>query len=200
LGLIKNLFDFLSTNQPIIVPLGTVLAAFVSAFAAFVSAAASWTSARIAKSQRELAERQYELQRQHQELEVIRAKREIYDRQLSVYQAVTVLLDIFEGRAGVSKQDANPFSQCRAEADFLFQGDEIPKYLKQISINANLLACYLEQINDTYALPVGEQRNEYVNKATELRIWFSNQGNTAKDKFKPYLDISTPTTSLMATS
>jgi hypothetical protein len=199
LELIKTLFDFLITNQSIIVPLGTVLAAFVSAFAAFMSAAASWTSARVAKSQRELAERQYELQRLHQELEAIRAKREIYDRQLSVYQAVKVLLTIFEGRAGVSKQDADTFSQCRAEADFLFRDDAIPEYLKQMSINAQLLAHYQELINDTYAMPVGEQRTEYVKKAMELQMWFSTQREAAKEKFKPYLDISMPTTSLPAT-
>ena len=159
----------------VLVPLGTAVAAIIAAYASYTSARASRISARVAESQRELAERQYELQRQHQELEAIRAKREIYDRQLPVYQAVKVLLDNFEGRAGVSHQDANTFSQSRAEADFLFQGDEIPKYLKQMSINAQLLAFYLEQINDTYALPVGEQRHEYVNKATELRTWFSQR-------------------------
>jgi hypothetical protein len=111
-----------------------------------------------------------------------------------VYQAVKVLLAIFDGRAEVSKQDADTFSQCRAEADFLFRGDAIPEYLKQMSINAQLLAFYSEQINDTYALPVGEQRNVYVNKASELQTWFSEQGNIAKEKFKPYLDISTPST------
>ena len=76
-----------------LVPLGTIVAACIAAYASRTSARASLTSARVAESQRELAERQYELQRQHQELEAIRAKRDIYDRQLPVYQAVKVLLD-----------------------------------------------------------------------------------------------------------
>jgi hypothetical protein len=158
----------------------------------FDAFACPWTPLSTCYKLREIE--RYELQRQHQELEAIRAKREIYDRQLSVYQAVKVLLAIFDGRAEVSKQDADTFSQCRAEADFLFRGDAIPEYLKQMSINAQLLAFYSEQINDTYALPVGEQRNVYVNKASELQTWFSEQGNIAKEKFKPYLAISTPST------
>src|SRR6266446_4309213 len=110
--------ELLTKLVAVLVPLGTTVAAFIAAYASRTSARASRISASVAESQRELAERQYELQRRHQELEELRAKRELYERRLSVYQAVKVLLYNFDGLGGVSNQDANTFSQNTAEADF----------------------------------------------------------------------------------
>jgi hypothetical protein len=171
----------------VLAPICTALAAVIAAYASSISARASRTSARVAESQRELAERQYE---SHQELEDRRAKRELYERRLAEYQAVRVLLDKFFS-TGLSEQDANIFSQSIAEADFLFQGDEILDYLKLMSMNARNLVFYREEMKRPHAPRLNTEYDEYVRKEKELRIWFFEQGKTAKEKFKLHLDIST---------
>jgi hypothetical protein len=172
----------------------TAIAACVAAFAALFSAAASWTSARIARSQRELAERQYALQRRQQEVEEVRAKRELYERRLSVYQAVKVILDAFQPEATFEPEDLEAFSRNTAEGDFLFEGQEIPDYLKDIvAKKASQLTSLNKRLSDYDHLPISEERTRYENEASELRYWFDDQYTAAKEKFKPYLDIGTPT-------
>lgn len=186
----------------ILVPLGTTVAAFIAAYASRTAARASWTAARVAESQRELAERQYALQRRHQELEEHRAKQELYDRRLGVYQAVRMLDDAFsvykppKNVGTFDDQEVTAFSRDTAEGDFLF-GDEISYYLKEMGQKARRLVLLTNILDPTSRLIIGTQIltvdiDRYTGEQKDLQLWFDEQFKIVKEKFKPYLNISTP--------
>ena len=123
----------------------------------------------------------------------MKAKRELYERRLSVYQSVKVLLDAFRPEATFKPEDLNAFSRNTAEGDFLFEGRGIPDYLKEMSKKAIQLTSLNKRLSDYHHFPISEERTRYENEASELRYWFDDQYVAAKEKFKPYLDISVPT-------
>ena len=193
----------------VLVPLGTTVAAFIAAYASCTSARASRISARVAESQRELAERQYglaerqyELQHRHQELEERRAKQELYERRLAVYQAVRILSDAFsvhkppKNVATFDDQEVAAFVRDTAESDFLF-GDEITNYLRGIAQKARRLASISKLLDPATVIIASASSprfdiDSYAREQNALQLWFDEQFKIAKDKFKPYLNISAP--------
>jgi hypothetical protein len=112
-----------------------------------------------------------------------------YDRRLRVYEQVIAFLRLVTRNFRPQIEDLIKFSAATAEADFLF-GPEIPTYINEIFSHALTLHGARADYRDfTQALPPGYDHEKIVTELHEQEVWFSQQYEIAKQKFKKYLDI-----------
>ena len=113
-----------------------------------------------------------------------------YDRRLRMYEEVRKILSIIFRDGKASYDDLIKFRIAVSEADFLF-GSEIPEYLNDIYTHGVQLRSWSDQYRDyTQAIPEGYDHQKVCDgMQTELK-WLISQAETAKEKFKKYLDIS----------
>lgn len=115
---------------------------------------------------------------------------ERYDRRLVVYEEVKKILSIILRDADASYEDLLKFRTSVSEADFLF-GEEIPKYIDEIYKRGINLHRWSEEYRDfTQQQPEDYDHKKVVDEKHRELEWFSGQFDTAKEKFKKYLDIS----------
>jgi hypothetical protein len=115
---------------------------------------------------------------------------EKYDRRLRVYTEVRKFLSLVVRTASPSLEDLLIFYRSVSEADFLF-GPEIHKYINEVyEHGVNFLKFNEEYRDRTQNIPEGYDHKKVVNgRDRELR-WFLKQIESAKEKFRKYLDIS----------
>jgi len=113
-----------------------------------------------------------------------------YDRRLKVYEEVVQILSIILQTARPRFEDLIKFRRAVAEADFLF-GPEIMQYIDEIYKRGIQLEYWNKQYRDyTQDIPEGYDHKKVCDSMHAEIMWFSEQFEPAKLKFKKYLDIS----------
>lgn len=113
-----------------------------------------------------------------------------YDRRLRVYEQVVVFLGAVMRDFKVEISEVQSFRRNTAEADFLF-GPEIPGYLDDLMKQAlSLRVAHLEYRDMTQPIHANYDHQAIVNAMHEGETWFTQQHDVAREKFRPYLDIS----------
>lgn len=107
-----------------------------------------------------------------------------YDRRLRVYEEVRKIIGIVVRDADVSKDDLTRFITSVSEADFLF-GSEVTDYINEIhKRGSNLRRWNLEYRDYTQEKPEGYDHRKVVDETHKEIVWFSDQFEQAKQKFK----------------
>ena len=115
---------------------------------------------------------------------------EKYDRRLRIYQEVVKILQITMRDAKASPDDLLQFRTSVAEADFLF-GKEIAMYIDDIyKRGINHWHWSRTYRDSTQEIPEGYDHKKVVDEMHKELIWFTEQIEPAKKKFKKYLDIN----------
>ncbi len=113
-----------------------------------------------------------------------------YDRRLRIYEEVRKILSIILRDAKASYEDLLKFRTAVSEADFLF-GPEISEYIDEIYQHGVKLQYWSGEYRDsTQEKPKGYDHKKVVDGAHSELIWLTGQFETAKSKFKKYLDVS----------
>ena len=145
-----------------------------------------WIAAAIGFSTFAILLLQYLLERRHEKLLTLKMRHDLFDRRLAVFMKVMRLCAEIGLTETLDDATLLRFLRETAEGEFLFD-KEIADYINEIHSKGNQLLWSLEQQE---ALPLGEAKIQAGNKSTEIRQWFSNQMEVAKEKFRGYLDIS----------
>lgn len=106
---------------------------------------------------------------------------EQYERMLKVYQRVVEMIRLIMREGKPEIQDIQKFGFDTAEADFLFP-KEISEYINEIYTHAAKLHAATSQIRI--------DSPNFRDEATQEEMWFSEQLDVAKKRFKKYLNIS----------
>jgi hypothetical protein len=113
-----------------------------------------------------------------------------YERRLRVYQEVLSFLTFVLRDFKIEIIDLQKFRAATAEADFLFK-PEISAYLDEIVKRAWQLRSAHNQYRDfTQAHPPEYDHQKITAEMHEQEVWFSEQHEAAKVKFKKYLDVT----------
>ena len=120
----------------------------------------------------------------------LKVKLDRYDRRLRIYEEVKRILSLIMRDANVEVDELLKFRTATAEADFLF-GQDIPEYLDQIYQRGLKLWQRNREYCDLYTTPPeGYNHQEVVEDMHVQLTWLTEQFTPAKNRFKPYLDIS----------
>ncbi|SFI82356.1 hypothetical protein [Nitrosomonas sp. Nm34] len=112
-----------------------------------------------------------------------------YDRRLKVYDEVRKILSLIIQKGTANYEDLRKFYSATSEAYFLF-GNEIQDYIDEIFRRGINLERWSTEYKDsfTYKKP-GHDYDMVSNRMHEDLVWFSEQLEPAKEKFKKYLHI-----------
>ena len=117
-------------------------------------------------------------------------KLEKYDRRLHVYEEVIKILSIILRDANASREDLLIFRTSVSEADFLFES-EIMEYIDEIYKRGLNLGRWNQEYRDyNQEYLEGYDHKKVVDEIHKESIWFSEQFDSAKEKFRKYLDLS----------
>jgi len=120
----------------------------------------------------------------------LKLKLDRYDRRLKVYEEVQRILGIILRDAKASYEDLLNFRTAVAQADFLF-GPEIGEFIDHIYQRGVKLRYWTEQYRDyTQEMPAGYDHQKVTDGMQTELTWLAEQFDPAKQKFKPYLQIS----------
>jgi hypothetical protein len=108
-------------------------------------------------------------------------KADTYERKLRIYQSVVEMRRLVMKDGKPEVQDILKFGADTAEADFLFPG-EISKYINEIYTHAVNLHAAVAQIRT--------DSPNFRDEAIREELWFQEQYDVAKEKFRKYLNIS----------
>jgi hypothetical protein len=82
------------------------------------------------------------------------------------------------------------FYSATAEADFVFP-PEIREYLDEVFDHSNRLHAANKQYKDyTQTSPAGYDHQAIGQSIEQHKLWFCDQPKIAKEKFKPFLDLT----------
>lgn len=113
-----------------------------------------------------------------------------YDRRLRVYQHVVGFLSLVLRDFKPEVHDVIKFRVETSEADFLF-GPDIPAYIEEVAKQAlSSRIVHMEYRDYTQVPPPGYDHKKIVDEMHERSVWFAEQHEIAKEKFRKYLDIS----------
>lgn len=118
----------------------------------------------------------------------IRLKHELYDRRLKVYKDLRRLLNEV---AGADYETVMVIFDAYTESHFLFD-DDIPEYLETVWDKANKVASLNTQMQGGYDMSnplIAAEYKGYEDAHVELIVWFHDQYDEAKNKFRKYLAI-----------
>ena len=117
-------------------------------------------------------------------------KFERYEKRLRVYEEVRKILSIVMRDGNANLDDLLHFRSSVSEADFLF-GPEIPAYLDEIYMKGIDLHSAKDQFRDnTQTRPPRYDHQKICDQMNGALIWLTQQFEPAKEKFRPYLDVS----------
>jgi hypothetical protein len=108
-------------------------------------------------------------------------KVDTYERKLRIYRSVVEMRRLVMKDGNPEIQDILKFGADTAEADFLFP-DEISKYIDEFYTHAVNLHAAVAQIRI--------DRPGFRDEVTREELWFNEQYDVAKEKFKKHLNIS----------
>jgi hypothetical protein len=113
-----------------------------------------------------------------------------YDRRLKIYEQVRTILSKVMQKADISYEDLLSFYRECSEADFLF-GPEISQYIEEIYKRGVKLHHFREQYRDSTQIPpAGYDHQQVVEGSHKELLWFNEQFEPAKTRFRKYLDVS----------
>ena len=114
-----------------------------------------------------------------------------YERRLRVYQDVVAILTYVIRDFKLEIIDLQKFRFTTAEADFLFE-PEISAYIDEIFKRGLLLWQANSEYRDLLQPPPppGYDHQKVVNQMHAQKVWFTEQYEAAKQKFKKYLYVS----------
>ncbi|WP_243295287.1 hypothetical protein [Geothrix mesophila] len=114
-----------------------------------------------------------------------------YERRLKIYQESHNFIAEINRDVKPELSEMFGFYSATAEADFVFP-PLIREYLDELFSHANLLHSANAQYRDIYQPPPPPDYNhkEVCDTIAEHTRWFMEQPKLAKDKFKPFLNIS----------
>lgn len=117
----------------------------------------------------------------------LKIRADLYDRRISVFNAVTDLLGAVGVSATIEFEQLRTFLQKTRESYFLF-GSEIPDYLDRLyKAGVDFRHQDKKLISN---LPVGPERTALAEANGELGKWFLDQFEESRKKFEPYLNLT----------
>lgn len=118
----------------------------------------------------------------------LRSVMDRYERRLKIYQETHKFIAKVIRNTKPELPDMFGFYSATAEADFIFP-DEIREYLDKVFSHANLL--HLANVQyETQPKPPDYDHKTICDAIHGLTLWFVDQPKIAKEKFKPFLNIS----------
>lgn len=118
---------------------------------------------------------------------------ERYDRRLKIYQETHKFITIVTSEVNPELREMFAFETATAEADFIFP-PEIRVYLDEIFFHANKLRLANTQAQRYSRTRVSEYDHNMINETFDAMDehvrWFMDQPQVAKEKFKPYMDLT----------
>jgi chlorite dismutase len=113
-----------------------------------------------------------------------------YDRRFRVYQEVMTFVGLVMTNARVEVNDLYRLATSTADADFLFPS-EIRRYIDEVhSRGVTLRRTNTEYRDYTQPHPPGYDHQRTVEEQHRELEWFTKQMTDAKERFRPYLDMS----------
>jgi hypothetical protein len=149
-------------------PIATIIAAVT---AVSVTAYFAWHQKKIAKEQAEIASEKLGL--------------DLYERRYRVFDAARKLLCEIAVHRIASEDDLRAFVVGTGDAAFLFD-DDLAGKLVEMRNRAQKLQSF-DQLMEP--MPVGPQRESFVNQGEEQFTWLVKQLEGLVDTFKPFLKL-----------
>lgn len=112
-----------------------------------------------------------------------------YERQFAAYKALMNFLAEFLNTADgtVSVIANNNLHDAWSESHFIFDGDEIPKYLLEVWKSGLHYGNAQRRLRNPNVGP--DEKNQAQKQATELEQYFDKQHTEAREKFRKYLQL-----------
>jgi hypothetical protein len=154
-------------------PIATIMAAGAAVFV-------TW---RLGKNQVTVGQQQANTAALQAELADVRLQHDLYDRRYKLYESTkTFVLRVCRERA-VDTESIFTFVRDTGDAVFLLDADMV-NYIDEIRVRANRLDFLRSVIN----LPeYYERRATLIEEEGQLFLWFVDQFDVLRDKFKPFL-------------
>ena len=112
------------------------------------------------------------------------------DRRMSVYTGVQNLLLLIRDGGNASTEDFTKLNLSVIEAPFLFK-PEISIYIDEVRDRASIFFSLKDVCRDnTQIKPADNDHAEIVAERQKEHAWLIAQLQEAKEKFRPYLDVS----------
>ncbi|HVK54798.1 MAG TPA: hypothetical protein VM532_07185 [Burkholderiales bacterium] len=122
----------------------------------------------------------------HSTVTEARFKLELFEKRHDVFVATWKFLSELVQKNPITTTDIFNFCNSTANAKFLF-GNEIAQFLEEAKLKGIKLGTAEYTLSRT---PSDEARNAAYAERHELVTWVENELKQVKDRFKPYLDLS----------
>lgn len=163
--LVKDGFDYFAALTPIVGLLITLYIAF---------------------RQEKLATAQQELYRRNTQVDERNFKLSMYDLRKKVYESIQQALAYVLREGEFTNEELRKFISGTAEAQFLFDGEEIKDEVEIIRKKLIKLMVTRSKYKD---LPVGEERTRLVGEESDLLEWLYDEFSVVAKVFAKYLKI-----------
>ncbi len=115
---------------------------------------------------------------------------DMFDRRMKAFEAIKKIIGLTLQLGNFPlDQDFNEFWRARAESNFIFEGDVIPKYFDLIWQQGCDLHTVEKLANSREALANEEKRIQYLDQRKIHFAWFAKQSKEHIEIFKPFLTI-----------
>jgi hypothetical protein len=172
LQVIRLSFEFMDLWNGFVEVLSKIFT--VEVFSALLTPVIAGITVYIARQQWKTNHKQWETN--HNKL-----KLDLYERRLKIYEEVWKFISLIIRDGNVTTKELQEFYSATMEADFLF-GDEIREYINEIYKHGIDLRLWSIKIKD-------QNNDEAADKENQELIWFYQQLEPAKKRFKEYLHI-----------
>jgi len=120
----------------------------------------------------------------------LRSKLDLFDRRFRIYDRVREAIRAIVRGGGATEEELQKFYLDTLEADFVFRSD-IRDYITQIYRRGEKLRSESEQIAArNKGMPSSIDPAKWATEHPADMKWITEQIETVKEKFKPYLDVS----------
>jgi len=110
-------------------------------------------------------------------------REKLFERRFAIFKQTQTFLSTIFRQAKVNDKALTEFHEAPQLARFLF-GKDIQDYLNELRKSALKIRLYSIKLKD---IPVGEKRNEMVEKEHDELTWLTDQLEVLFDRFDPYL-------------
>ncbi|MBN9125418.1 MAG: hypothetical protein BGO99_13750 [Nitrosospira sp. 56-18] len=117
-------------------------------------------------------------------------KLDLYDRRIHIYEVVKKIIQKGADGLSLTGDELSDFESSASQAEFLFDTD-IPTYIYEIhrrGVNLRLLLNN-EEIFARGNAPPDYDLQIHVAEMLDEQLWFSNQVDIAREKFRKYLSL-----------
>jgi hypothetical protein len=136
-----------------------------------------------------IAYQQYLLNKKLADLDLQKIKFELYEKRYRIFSETKKILHKIVQDSKIDLIELRDFRFVTNDRLFLFD-DDIIGFIDQIRSNAIELNHLTEDVKDLSRFPVGSyDREQKVNRDSELTHWFSNEYENVESRFLKYLDL-----------